>query len=71
MGSVHAVTAQRLNDDGDGVGRIDGVTVFVPDLLPGEEARVSITTRERRFLRARVVERLTDAETRLTPTCAV
>lgn len=71
IGSVHTVTADRLNDDGDGVGRIDAITVFVPDLLPGEEARVRVTANERRFLRAAVIERLTDAESRLAPACAV
>jgi 23S rRNA (uracil1939-C5)-methyltransferase len=57
VGQTYEVEAVRLNDDGDAVASIQGVTVFVPHLLPGERATVEITHVERRFARAAIVER--------------
>ncbi|MCL6518144.1 MAG: 23S rRNA (uracil(1939)-C(5))-methyltransferase RlmD [Alicyclobacillus sp.] len=70
-GDRRTVTALRLNDDGDGVASVEGLTVFVPGLLPGEAADIEITGVERRYARGRVVERRGDARTRVAPPCAV
>ncbi|MDQ0189629.1 23S rRNA (uracil(1939)-C(5))-methyltransferase RlmD [Alicyclobacillus cycloheptanicus] len=71
VGSRFDVEALRLNDDGDGVARVDGWTVFVPNLLPGERARIEIVSVDKQFARARVEERVQDAEARITPACPV
>jgi 23S rRNA (uracil1939-C5)-methyltransferase len=63
--------AIRLNDDGDAVGQIHGFTVFIPELLPGEEATVEIVRIDKRFARGRIVQRLKDATERANPECAV
>ena len=57
IGDELTVVAERLNDDGDGVARNDGLTIFVPHLLPTETANVVITQVEKRFARARVASR--------------
>ncbi|GGI99819.1 putative RNA methyltransferase [Alicyclobacillus cellulosilyticus] len=54
-GERHLATAVRLNDDGEGIAYIDGLTVFVPGLLPGEQAWVEVTQVARRYGRARLV----------------
>ncbi|WP_054967347.1 23S rRNA (uracil(1939)-C(5))-methyltransferase RlmD [Alicyclobacillus ferrooxydans] len=54
--TIHTVDIVRLNDDGDGVGLIDDVTVFVRGALPGENVRVEVTEAHRRHLIAQVVE---------------
>lgn len=59
---VARVQAQRLNSDGDGVAQIGGMTVFVPNLLPGEWATVRVTAVEKRFARAVVLSLGGDAE---------
>ncbi|WP_083430403.1 23S rRNA (uracil(1939)-C(5))-methyltransferase RlmD [Alicyclobacillus macrosporangiidus] len=69
-GDRYAVEAVRLNDDGDGVASVGGLTVFVPGLLPGEQADIEITAVERRFARGRIVLRRGDAQARVAPPCA-
>jgi len=71
VGQVTQVTAVRLNDDGDGVCQVAGMTVFVPHLLPGETATATITELHRRFARASIVTRANEAEMRVQPVCAV
>lgn len=59
-----------LSHDGQGVGRLeDGRVVFVPDLLPGEIARIRITGRSRRHVAAECLERLREAPQRRRPPC--
>ncbi|SIT04100.1 23S rRNA (uracil(1939)-C(5))-methyltransferase RlmD [Alicyclobacillus vulcanalis] len=70
-GEAYEVEAIRQNDDGDGVASIHGMTVFIPFLLPGERARVRIEQVEKRFARARLVERMSDGPDRVEPRCPV
>ncbi|TSD65287.1 class I SAM-dependent RNA methyltransferase [Aeromicrobium piscarium] len=51
------------------VARLDGQVVFVRHALPGERARIEITERSKRFLRADAVEILDASEDRVTPPC--
>ncbi|MDI9260095.1 23S rRNA (uracil(1939)-C(5))-methyltransferase RlmD [Alicyclobacillus sendaiensis] len=71
VGEEYEVEALRQNDDGDGVAQIRGMTVFIPFLLPGERARVRVERVEKRFARARVLERANDALDRVEPQCPV
>ena len=59
-----------LAQDGRGVARIDGKTVFVDGALPGESVRVQRTRKHRRYDEARVVEVLVPAVDRVEPRCA-
>lgn len=72
VGDEFLTQVDRLNDDGDGVARTTaGMTVFVPDLLPGESAEVVLTEVEKRFARARVVARKGTSPLREQPVCSV
>lgn len=71
LGELHETTALRLNDDGDGVATIDGMTVFIPFLLPGERARVRVTEREKRFARGVIEERYDASPDRQDAPCPV
>lgn len=72
VGQVLAVEALRLNDDGDGVASVNGMTLFVVGLLPGERAEVQITRVERRFARAKLVSLSAQAPSvRTSPLCGV
>lgn len=70
-GEEYEVEALRQNDDGDGVAHIRGMTVFIPFLLPGERARVRIEQVEKRFARARLLDRLNNVPDRVQPRCPV
>lgn len=71
MDRTYEMTAERLNDDGDGVGKIEDFTVFVPFLLPGERGQVRITDIQKRFARAELEERHTTSEYRQDAPCPV
>jgi 23S rRNA (uracil1939-C5)-methyltransferase len=71
VGEVVQVVAQRLNDDGEGVTSVQGFTVFVPHLLPGESGQARINFVKKSFARAQLMERTADADMRRQPDCAV
>jgi predicted RNA-binding protein with TRAM domain len=59
--SVHEVTVTEKNrrtPDKDGVARIGGVVVFVPNSQPGDRVRIRIAQLHRRAASAEVLERL-------------
>jgi len=64
------VAIGSLSQDGRGVARIDGKTVFVDGALPGETVRVQRTRKHRRYDEARVVEVLAPVVDRVEPRCA-
>lgn len=43
-----------ISHDGQGVGRVEGLAVFVPGALPGETVDIEITQRKKNFARARL-----------------
>ena len=46
---IFTLQADNLGADMEGVCRLDGMAVFVPGLLPGEETNVRIVKTEKRF----------------------
>jgi 23S rRNA (uracil1939-C5)-methyltransferase len=56
---------------GRGVGRHDGVVVFVADTAPGDRVRVRVTERKPRFLQAELIEILEPSSSRRQPPCPV
>jgi 23S rRNA (uracil1939-C5)-methyltransferase len=58
-----------LAPTGEGIGRLEGMVVFVPHTLPGEVAQVEVVERKRSFLRARLLRVLTPSPARMTPPC--
>lgn len=72
VGDELVVTADRLNDDGDGVAHAPtGMTLFVTDLLPTETAKVLVSQVEKRYAHARVVARQGTSSLREQPVCSV
>lgn len=60
-----------LGSQGEGVVYADGVTLFVPYLLPGERARIKILKRKGNIGYGKTEELLTPAEERVRPQCPV
>jgi 23S rRNA (uracil1939-C5)-methyltransferase len=63
------VGVEDLAQDGRGVGRVDGKTVFVADALPGERVLASRVSRRRSHDEAVLVEVLQASTQRVVPPC--
>ncbi|PHM49666.1 23S rRNA (uracil(1939)-C(5))-methyltransferase RlmD [Xenorhabdus miraniensis] len=66
---IISVTADNLDAQGQGIARHQGKTIFIPGLLPGEQAQIQLTEEKRQFAKAKVVKRLSDSPYRVTPRC--
>ncbi len=66
---VQIIEIERLGIYGEGVGRLDGLTVFVEGALPGETVAIEITERRAHFSRARIIKRLVTSSDRREPMC--
>ncbi|MBN1110275.1 MAG: TRAM domain-containing protein [Methanomassiliicoccales archaeon] len=47
-GQIYDVTITDIGERGDGIGKIDGLVIIVPDATPGETVKVRITRVERK-----------------------
>lgn len=61
---------EKLVYGGEGLGHAGGQTIFVPYVLPGEEVRVAPVSRNKKLIRASLVEVLTPSNERTSPSCA-
>lgn len=48
-GGVHDVTIESIASEGDGIARIEGLVVFVPDTKVGDMVKIKIEKVMRRF----------------------
>ena len=55
-GKNYDISIVRLGSSGEGVGRYEGFTVFVPFALPGETVRARITLVKKTYATASLVE---------------
>mgnify|MGYP000668274139 CR=1 FL=1 len=55
-GKTYDISIARLGTSGEGVGRYEGFTVFVPFALPGEQVRARITLVKKNYATAALVE---------------
>lgn len=68
-GEVHELSITGFNQNGEGIGRVDGLAVFVPKAIPGERVLARITEVRSRFARAQL-ERIEAASVhRVRPRC--
>ena len=63
------VEAVDLDRDGKGLARWNNWVIVVPDLLPGERAKVQLQQRQRSRWLSRRVEQISDSEDRRRPPC--
>ncbi|QPJ60607.1 MAG: 23S rRNA (uracil(1939)-C(5))-methyltransferase RlmD [Candidatus Nitronauta litoralis] len=71
VGDQLEVEVETLNSSGDGIARVDGFTVFVPQGLPGDQCKIEITKTANRYSVARVIERTAPGPHRIDSPCPV
>ena len=69
MADDFKVSIEKLVYGGDGLAHADGKTVFVPYVLPGEEVRAVAKKRQKKLLRAELLEITRPAKERSKPRC--
>lgn len=70
-GGAYEIEIDGLSHDGQGVGRIDGFTVFVADALPGERAKIQMVDVKKNYGVAVLDQLLERSEDRVMPPCPV
>lgn len=60
-----------MNHDGEGVGRVEGFTLFVPGALPGEKVRVKVLKTKKQYGYAKLLEIVQASPDRTAAPCAI
>ncbi|MCR4706548.1 MAG: 23S rRNA (uracil(1939)-C(5))-methyltransferase RlmD [Clostridiales bacterium] len=68
---LHRMTCQSFGSDAVGVCRHEGMAVFVPGMLPGEEGIVRLVKLEKRYAYGRLEQLLLPSPDRRTPPCPI
>ena len=69
LGDEVLVTIHGIGSSGEGVGRVDDFTVFVPFALPGETVKVSINMVKKTYATGKLIDIVIPADNRIEPTC--
>lgn len=65
------VYVEDLTHDGSGVAKVDGYPLFIPGVLPGEEAEVQVTKPMKKYGFARLIKVIKASPDRVEPPCHV
>ncbi len=71
MGENCEIQIERLGTSGEGVGRYENFTVFVPNALPNERVLTVIEEVKKTYARARIKSILQESTDRTPPVCAI
>lgn len=71
INKVYELKINSLGSSGEGVGRIDGFTVFVVGALPAEKVKVKITEVKKSYAAGKLLEVLEASPDRVEPACPV
>ncbi|MBR0397997.1 MAG: 23S rRNA (uracil(1939)-C(5))-methyltransferase RlmD [Eubacterium sp.] len=63
------VRIEDIGINGEGIGKIDGFTVFVRDAVPGDLAEVRLMKLKKHYGYARLIHLLEESDTRVEPVC--
>ncbi len=58
IGKEYDVEIEETSRRGEGIARIEGLVVFVPNTKPGDKERIKVTNIGRRFAEAEVIREL-------------
>ena len=68
-GQQHTVTIEKVTHGGSGLASINGMPIFIPGAIPGQEVEIVITKRKDRFAEAKVLKVLRKAKDEIMPRC--
>lgn len=66
---VAIVKIEDIGVDGEGIGKVDGYTLFVKDAIIGDEAEVKVIKAKKNYGYARLMRIITPSEYRVEPKC--
>lgn len=67
----YIIKIDNLGFEGEGVGRIEGFTVFVPDALPGEEVEIKIVKVTKNYAFGKLIKVISQSVDRVEPMCTL
>ena len=70
-GKTYEIAIHSLGSSGEGVGRYEDFTVFVPGALPGEKVKVLVEEVKKNYAKGRMKEVLRESSDRTAPRCGV
>ncbi len=70
-GKMYEIEIDSLGTSGEGVGRYEEFTVFVPGALPGERVMVLMEEVKKSYGKGRIQEILKKSEDRVSPVCSI
>ena len=68
---THLVTIEDIGVTGEGIGKIDGYTLFVKDTVIGDVVEVKIMKAKKNYGYARLMNIITPSKDRVTPECNI
>ena len=66
---IYTVEIEDIGAEGEGIGKIEGFSLFVKDALPGDRAKVRLTKVKKNYAYARLEEILEPSPDRVMPRC--
>lgn len=68
-GEIIELKIEKLTYGGEGIGRADGIAVFVPDTAAGDVIKAEVVSVKKNMAKATVKEIITSSESRVKPFC--
>jgi 23S rRNA (uracil1939-C5)-methyltransferase len=65
----HTVTIEKLTFGGSGLAHVDGLPVFIPDSIPGQQVQIVFTKRKERYAEAKVIKTVRRAKDEIPARC--
>ena len=68
-GTLHKVTIEKLTFGGSGLTHVEGLPIFVPDSIPGQQAQILIVKRKDGYAEAKVQKLIRKAKDEVPARC--
>ena len=68
---IVSVTIEDIGIEGEGIGKVDGMTLFVKDALPGDKIQATVIKLKKSYGYARLLTIEEPSPYRVTPKCPV
>lgn len=69
VGNSYEIDIQNMGNNGEGIGRLEGFTIFVEGAVPGDRARVAVGEVKKKYARASLQEIIVPSAQRIESRC--